>query len=167
MVWVGEACRIDVDASTQAIIDPRIIETGDPAEIAAACLSGVDPRIADRVRPGAILLADGAFGDGPDPQNAALALLAVGIVIVIARQPAPTFVDAAHHLGLPVLTIAPLPPWHDGDHVRVDLLQGQIRRRGDAAVPVVPPPGQVLAMMRHAMMWRQTRQMIEEEGDDG
>jgi 3-isopropylmalate dehydratase small subunit len=167
MVVVGELCRIDADVSTSAIINPSITLAGDPAEIAAACLAGVDPRIAERLRPGMILLVDGVLGVGTDASDAALALLAGGIVVVIARRPVPAFVDAAQHLGLPVVAVDPVPPWHDGDLLRIDLRRGQLRRRGDSTFDVTPTPDQVLVVMRQAMMWQQTRRSLEEEGDDG
>ncbi|MEP7188521.1 MAG: 3-isopropylmalate dehydratase small subunit [Roseiflexaceae bacterium] len=169
MILYGTTYRVGDDITSAAIIAPEYHADADPAWLAAHCLAGVDPAIAEQAREGDLLLAGNNFGAGPDAEIAVLALQAVGFAAIICTAADAGFVAAAEAYGLPVLSspaaVAAISP---GSVLRLDLAGGRITDRTTGAVYSVPPCAPTLVDMvrRTQLLWRM-RRVVEEEGFDG
>jgi 3-isopropylmalate/(R)-2-methylmalate dehydratase small subunit len=168
MVLYGTTYVVGDTIGTDAILAPDY-HTDDPADLAAQCLTRVDPHIAELVRPGDILLAGQNFGHGPHPEPAILALQAVSFSVVICASAAPDFVRVAQIYGLPVLICpAAIPTIAAGSVVRVDLATGQITDRTTGAIFTTPPCSTALLVaVRQTQLLNRMRQVVADEGFDG
>jgi 3-isopropylmalate/(R)-2-methylmalate dehydratase small subunit len=167
MVLYGTIRIIGDDISTAQIIAPEYRD--DPATLAAHCLVAVNAGLAAQVVEGDVLMAGQGFGAGDDPESAVLALQALGFAAIIVDSAAPSFVEAAHAYGLPVL-IAPhaVGALQAGSVARIDLLRGTITDRSSGIIyQVAPSPPAVVAAAQRAQLLFRMRRMVEEEGFDG
>jgi homoaconitate hydratase len=72
-------------------------------ELARAVFGSIDPAFASRVRPGDVLIAGARFGAGSSREQAVTALVAAGIVAVVAESLSPTFRRNAWNNGFPAI----------------------------------------------------------------
>jgi 3-isopropylmalate/(R)-2-methylmalate dehydratase small subunit len=169
MILYGTTHRVGDGITSAAIIAPEYQAEADPAWLAAHCLAGVDPSIAESAREGDVLLAGANFGAGPDAEIAVLALQAVGFASIICTAADADFVEAAEAYGLPVLicpaAVAAIAP---GGVVRLDLAGGRITDRATGASYLVPPCAPTLVdTVRRAQLLTRMRRVVEEEGFEG
>jgi 3-isopropylmalate/(R)-2-methylmalate dehydratase small subunit len=169
MILYGTAHYVGDSITTDAIIAPEWRDAGDPAILAAHCLAGADPAIAEGAREGDVLLAGHGFGAGPEPDTAALALQAAGFAAVVCATADPGFVAAAAIYGLPVLACpAAVVAIAAGTVVRLDLARGRIEDRASGAMYDAPPcPPELIDAARRAQLLTRMRRMVEEEGFEG
>ncbi len=169
MILYGATHRVGDGITTTAIIAPEYQADTDPAWLAAHCLAGVDPAIAEAAREGDLLLAGNDFGAGPDAEIAVLALQAVGFAAIISASADAGFMAAAEAYGLPVLiSPAAVAAITHGGVVRLDLAGGRITDRANGEIYPVPPCAPALVdMVRRAQMLTRMRRVVEEEGYDG
>lgn len=113
--------NIDTD-----VLAPGAYMKGSIAELAAHCLEAVDPHFASGVKPGDIMIAGEAFGIGSSREQAAQALVELGVAAIVAKSFARIFYRNALNLGLPVLFCPALADVAPGDHISVDLVQGLV-----------------------------------------
>ncbi len=129
-----------------------------PEEMAAVVMANYDPAFADRTRPGDILVGTRNFGTGSSREQAATALQARGIALVIAESLSQTYQRNAFNNGFVCLECPPLvrrleaelapaigagePTVIPGDELEVDFRRGVIRWRGEelAFPPLGPVP---------------------------
>lgn len=119
------------------------------SELARHCLEAVEPGFAGRARPGDMIVAGDNFGAGSSREQAAAALLELGIGAVLARSFARIFFRNALNLGLPVLVCPSAGAITDGTRLRVDPILGHATevasgRRHDCE----PLPAHLMAMVR-------------------
>jgi 3-isopropylmalate/(R)-2-methylmalate dehydratase small subunit len=169
MILYGTTHRVGDGIISAAIIAPEHHADADPAWLAAHCLAGVDPAIAEAAREGDVLLTGNDFGAGPDAEVAVLALQAAGFAAIICASADADFVSAAEAYGLPVLicpaAVAAIVP---GGVVRLDLAGGRITDRATGASYLVPPCAPALVdVVRRAQLLTRMRRVVEEEGYDG
>jgi 3-isopropylmalate/(R)-2-methylmalate dehydratase small subunit len=169
MVLYGTTYRVGDGITTDAIIAPEHRADADPAWLAALCLAGVDPAIAERAGEGDVLLAGADFGAGPDPEIAVLALQAAGFAAIVCASAAAGFVAAAEAYGLPALACpAAVSGIAPGGVARVDLASGRIADRATGQVYQAPPCAPALVdAVRRAQLLARMRRVVEEEGFDG
>lgn len=140
--WVF-ADNIDTD-----VLAPGAYMKGSLAELAAHCLEAVHPDFARDVRPGDIMIAGDAFGIGSSREQAAQALVELGVAAVVAKSFARIFYRNALNLGLPVLFCPSLEGVAEGDKVSVDLVQGLVinhTRQQQFSCEAIPP--QLMAIL--------------------
>ena len=169
MIIYGTTHRVGDGITTTAIIAPEHHADADPAWLAAHCLAGVDPAIAEAAREGDVLLAGNGFGAGLDAEIAVLALQALGLAAIVCASADAGFVAAAEAYGLPVLicptAVAAIIP---GGVVRLDLAGGRITDRATGAIYLAPPCAPTLVdAVRRAQLLARMRRVVEEEGYDG
>ncbi len=169
MILYGTTHRVGDGITTAAIIAPEHQADADPAWLAAHCLAGVDPAIAEAAREGDVLLAGASFGAGPEAEIAVLALQAAGFAAIVCAAADAGFVAAAEAYGLPVLicpaAVAIIAP---GGVVRLDLAGGRITDRANGEIYQAPPCAPTLVdMVRRAQLLARMRRVVEEEGYDG
>jgi 3-isopropylmalate/(R)-2-methylmalate dehydratase small subunit len=169
MVLYGTTHRVGDGITTSLIVAPEHQAEADPAWLAAHCLAGVDPAIAELAREGDVLLAGDDFGAGPDPEIAVLALQAAGFAAVVCASAAPGFDEPAEAYGLPVLVCpAALSAIAPGGVVRLDLASGRITDRATGQIYHSPPCAPALvAAVRRAQLLARMRRVVEEEGFEG
>jgi 3-isopropylmalate/(R)-2-methylmalate dehydratase small subunit len=169
MILYGTTHRVGTGITTAAIIAPEHQADSDPAWLAAHCLAGVDPAIAESARAGDVLLAGNDFGAGPDAEIAVLALQALGFAAIICATADASFVAAAEAYGLPVLICpAAVAAIMAGGVARLDLAGGRVTDRATGASYAVPPCAPALVdTVRRAQLLARMRQVVDEEGYDG
>ena len=176
MVLYGTTHRVGDGITTAAIVAPEHQADADPAWLAARCLAGVDPAIAERAVEGDVLLAGSDFGAGPEPEIAVLALQAAGFAAIVCASVDAGFVAAAEAYGLPVLVCpAAISEIVPGSVARLDLASGRIADRGiptkggaTGQVYRAPPcPPALVDAVRRAQLLTRMRRVVEEEGFDG
>lgn len=118
-------------------------------ELAKHCLEAVAPQFAANVERGDVLVAGTGFGMGSSREQAAQALLHLGIAAVLAKSIARIFYRNALNLGLPVLVFPEADRIRDGDRLRVDPASGRVRDLATGAeYRCEPIPGFLLDMVR-------------------
>jgi 3-isopropylmalate/(R)-2-methylmalate dehydratase small subunit len=169
MILYGTTYRVGDGITTDQIIAPEHQADADPAWLAAHCLAGVDPAIAELAREGDLLLAGTDFGAGLNAEIAVLALQAAGFAAIVCASAADGFVAEAEAYGLPVLicpvAVASVAP---STVLRLDLANGRITDRSTGQVYQAPPcPPALVDMVRRAQLLTRMRRVVEEEGFDG
>lgn len=97
------------------------------AELASHCLEAVAPHFAGSVQRGDLIVAGQGFGIGSSREQAAEALLYLGVGAVLATSPARIFYRNALNLGLPVLRFADAKQVRDGDRLELDFIHAKVR----------------------------------------
>lgn len=123
----GRAWRFGHDVSTD-LLAPGTYAL-DPLEARKLhTLESVDPRFAQEVEPGDVVVAGRNFGCGSSRETAPEGLLALGVGCVVAESFARLFLRNAVAIGLPVLSCpGVLDALEPGDVVAVDLAVGSVR----------------------------------------
>jgi len=100
--------------------------------IARHCLESLRPQFALEVRPGDVIVAGANFGIGSSREQAASALVHLGIAAVIAQSFGGLFYRNAFNVGLPLLVCRDAEAIGDGQRVQFDLHSGVVRCVTDA-----------------------------------
>jgi 3-isopropylmalate/(R)-2-methylmalate dehydratase small subunit len=95
-------------------------------EIATHCLEALDPNFAKNVQQGDVLVAGDNFGMGSSREQAAQALVQLGVTAVIAKSFAGLYFRNAVNLGLMVLECGQVDRIHSGERLVVDPEKGRI-----------------------------------------
>ena len=114
-VWTFGA-DIDTDAMAPGAYMKLSIEG-----IAPHCLESVRPEFAASVQPGAVIAAGPNFGIGSSREQAAAALVQLGVKAVIAPSFSGLFFRNAFNLGLLLLTTPDAEQLAEGEQVELDL----------------------------------------------
>ena len=119
--------------------------------LAAHCLETLRPGFAEAVRAGDILVAGGNFGAGSSREQAAEALLHLGVAAVVARSFAGIFYRNAINLGLPAVTSAALDARGvgivDGERGRLELDASRLVLADGRVVELDPVPEALRALL--------------------
>jgi 3-isopropylmalate/(R)-2-methylmalate dehydratase small subunit len=118
-------------------------------ELSRHCLEAIAPEFAASVQRGDILVAGTGFGMGSSREQAAQALLHLGVSAVLARSIARIFYRNALNLGLPVLVFPDAASIRAGERLRVDPAGGLVYNVSTGIeYRCEPIPGFLLAMLR-------------------
>jgi len=124
----GKVWKYGDNVDTDAIIPARYLNVSTPEELARHCMEGVDPRFAQRVMPGDIIVAGANFGCGSSREHAPLAIKGAGVSCIIAKTFARIFFRNAINIGLPVLECpAAVEGTEQGQALEVEPETGTIR----------------------------------------
>lgn len=122
----GRAWVFGDDLTTEALAPGRYMKFGID-EIAKHCLESIDPLFAAQVRPGDVVVGGRNFGAGSSREQAASALLHLGVAAVIAQSYAGLFYRNAFNLGLPLLVCSEAGDILTGDFLEVEFEAARIR----------------------------------------
>jgi 3-isopropylmalate/(R)-2-methylmalate dehydratase small subunit len=123
---------------------------GPMEEMARHCLEAIDPAFADRVRPGDVIVAGENFGMGSSREQAAQALVHLGVGAVVARSFAGIFYRNAFNNGLPVLVCAEAGRIEAGARIRLDPSAGVLELLDSGeGLACEPVPEHLMALVRH------------------
>jgi 3-isopropylmalate/(R)-2-methylmalate dehydratase small subunit len=118
-------------------------------ELSSHCLEAIVPGFAASVQRGDVLVAGAGFGMGSSREQAAQALLHLGVAAVLARSIARIFYRNALNLGLPVLVFPDAGRIRDGERLRVDPAGGLVHNVSTGIeYRCEPIPEFLLAMVR-------------------
>jgi 3-isopropylmalate dehydratase small subunit len=120
--WVfGDAVDTDV------IIPGQYLDNYSPEFLAKHVMEGIDPAFSSRVTKGDIIVAGKHFGIGSSREQAAIALKAAGVEIILAESFARIFFRNAVNLGmLPIVCPGCSRTFRSGDELRVEVGQGKV-----------------------------------------
>jgi len=124
--------RLPADVDTDALAPGRWMKYSAEV-IAQHCLESLRPQFALQVRAGDVIVAGANFGIGSSREQAASALVHLGIVAVIAPSFGGMFYRNAFNVGLPLLVCRDAEAVDDGEFVTFDLSEGIVRCVADAA----------------------------------
>ena len=133
-----------------------------PLDLAPHVFENALPGFAATLRPGDILLADDTFGIGSSREQAVSALLAAGVVGVLAPSFGRIFFRNAWNLGLLAIEYNKLP-LEEGELITIDLEAGLITGRLGQWTFNKPPP-EILAMIAAGGLLPWLRQQLEQNG---
>jgi 3-isopropylmalate/(R)-2-methylmalate dehydratase small subunit len=132
--------------------------------IAPHCLEAVRPEFARQVRPGDLIAAGPNFGIGSSREQAAGALVQLGLRAVIAPSFSGLFFRNAFNLGLLLLTCREAGQLREGEAVSLDLdgPQGLRVGRADGSwLACDPIPAFLLDMVEAGGLLNQLRKRLE------
>jgi 3-isopropylmalate/(R)-2-methylmalate dehydratase small subunit len=136
----GRAVVLGDDVNTDNILPGAYLNLTDPADLGEHLLETYPGDVAQRIRPGDILVAGENFGMGSSREQAQIAILARGVQAIVAASFARIFLRNCINVGLPVAESREASAAiADGDIVRIDLPAGTIARRANRfAIPPQP-----------------------------
>ncbi|CAM4128828.1 3-isopropylmalate dehydratase small subunit [Bordetella tumbae] len=139
--------RVGEDIDTDALAPGAYMKFGID-EIARHCLQRVRPDFASAVQRGDVLVAGPNFGIGSSREQAAAALVHLGVAAVIAPSFSGLFFRNAFNVGLLLLTCAQAEQLAEGEQVTLDLDQGIVCNEKGQALACEPVPDFLLDMVR-------------------
>ncbi|ANN65109.1 3-isopropylmalate dehydratase [Bordetella bronchialis] len=110
-------------------------------EIARHCLERVRPEFAASVQPGDVIVAGPNFGIGSSREQAASALVALGLRAVIAPSFSGLYFRNAFNVGLLLLTCRDAEAIQEGEAIAIDLDACRIVRADGSVLSCEPIPG--------------------------
>ena len=113
--------NIDTD-----ILAPGAYMKASLSELSSHCLEAVNINFATQVKEGDVVVAGEAFGIGSSREQAAQALVELGVFAVIAKSFARIFYRNALNLGLPVLCCPDAEKINEEDQLIIDPIAGII-----------------------------------------
>lgn len=119
--------RVGADVDTDALAPGAWMKHGVDV-IAQHCLESLRPEFAPSVQRGDVLVAGPNFGIGSSREQAAAALVHLGVAAVIAPSFAGLFFRNAFNLGLLLLTCPQAEALIEGERIAFDARGGRIRR---------------------------------------
>lgn len=128
--------------------------------IAPHCLEAVRPEFASRVQPGDVVVAGVNFGIGSSREQAAGALVHLGVRAVIAPSYSGLYFRNAFNLGLLLLTCARAGELAEGEVVTLDLQALTVTSAQGACLPCEPIPDFLLDMVAAGGLLNQLRQRM-------
>ena len=120
----GKVWKFRDSIDTDVIIAGRYLRTFSLDDLASHVMEAEDPKFAEKVQKGDIIVAGWNFGCGSSREQAPVALKHAGVSAIIAKSFARIFYRNAINVGLPVITAD--VEAENGDLMSVDLEKGII-----------------------------------------
>ncbi|OZI25819.1 3-isopropylmalate dehydratase [Bordetella genomosp. 9] len=141
------AWRLGADVDTDQLAPGAYMKFGID-EIARHCLERVRPDFAAAVRPGDAIVAGPNFGIGSSREQAASALVALGLRAVIAPSFSGLYFRNAYNVGLLLLTCPDAESIQEGEAITIDLDACRVVRADGTALACEPIPDFLRDMVR-------------------
>jgi 3-isopropylmalate/(R)-2-methylmalate dehydratase small subunit len=147
----GKVWKYGDNINTDLIIPGKYkFKTVDLNELAKHAMEGIDPKFAENVKKGDVIVAGKNFGCGSSREQAPLALKYAGVGAVIAKSFARIFYRNSINVGLPIFESQEIYyATENGDMVEIDLESGLAlnltKKRSFATKPL---PGFLLKIMQ-------------------
>ncbi len=139
--YSGNVLKLGDDINTDVIYPGKYIMIYEPEEMKKYLFEGLGGGYAGRVRPGDIIVAGENFGCGSSREQAACAIKAAGVPVVIAKSFARIFFRNAINYGLLALTCpGAAEAAEDGGRISIDAKAGQIALAGGGSFSFPPLP---------------------------
>ncbi len=128
--------------------------------IAPHCLEGVRPEFAAQVQRGDVIAAGPNFGIGSSREQAAGALVQLGVRAVIAPSFSGLYFRNAFNLGLLLLTCPQAESLADGERISLDLARLELHTASGHRLACDPIPDFLLDMVAAGGLMNQLRQRL-------
>lgn len=148
--------KLGADIDTDALA-PGIYMKLSIDGIAQHCLETVRPEFAAAVRPGDVIAAGANFGIGSSREQAAAALVRLGVRAVIAPSFSGLFFRNGFNLGLLLLTTPDADKLHEAETVELDLQSLTLTSAAGELLPCEPIPQFLLDMVAAGGLMNQLR----------
>ena len=127
-VMKGKAWKFGNNIDTDQIYPGIYVELTEMEDTKKHALSGsAEPKFADEVQPGDIVVAGTNFGCGSSREHAAMTLKGAGVGAVLAESFGRIFFRNAINLGLPVIVCPGISKCaQKGDEIRIDIETGEV-----------------------------------------
>jgi methanogen homoaconitase small subunit len=122
---VGKVWKFRDSIDTDVIIAGRYLRTFSLDDLASHVMEAEDPKFAEEVNEGDVIVAGWNFGCGSSREQAPVALKHAGVSAIIAKSFARIFYRNAINIGLPVITAD--VEAEKGEIMSVDLEKGIIK----------------------------------------
>lgn len=152
--------RLGADIDTDQLAPGAYMKLGIEG-IAPHCLEAVRPEFAAAVQPGDVIAAGPSFGIGSSREQAAAALVKLGVRAVIAPSFSGLFFRNAFNLGLLLLTCREAEQLAEGERITLDLQQLQVHAADGRALACEPIPGFLIDMVQAGGLVNQLRQRMQ------
>jgi 3-isopropylmalate/(R)-2-methylmalate dehydratase small subunit len=152
--------RLPADVDTDQLAPGHAMKFGIE-HIARHCLESVRPEFAAQVRPGDVIVAGANFGIGSSREQAASALVHLGVAAVVAPSFSGLYFRNAFNVGLLLLTCARADRIDDGETLALDARAGRIVRAGGEVLSTDPIPGFLLDIVEAGGLLPQLKKRLE------
>jgi 3-isopropylmalate/(R)-2-methylmalate dehydratase small subunit len=132
-------------------------------DIAKHCLEGVRPEFAAEVSSGDVLVAGPNFGIGSSREQAADALVKLGVKAVIAPSYSGLYFRNAFNLGLLLLTCKDAELLQEAEHISLDLNQWAVVRSNGQRLACDPIPDFLVAMVEAGGLLPQLKLRLQQQ----
>lgn len=153
------------DVDTDALAPGAYMQHGIDI-IAAHCLENIDPSFASAVRPGDVIVAGKNFGIGSSREQAAAALVHLGVRAVIAESYGGLFFRNAYNLGLTLLTCPANASLHKTATLAIVIPGISITLPNGETIACEPVPDFLLQMAQAGGLIPSLRQRMANAPDD-
>jgi 3-isopropylmalate/(R)-2-methylmalate dehydratase small subunit len=151
--------HVGADVDTDALAPGAYMQHGVDV-IAQHCLENLLPEFAREVRPGDVIVAGPNFGIGSSREQAASALVHLGLAAVIAPSYGGLFFRNAFNLGLLLLTCPDSGLLGDAQRLQIERPGLTLLLPSGRRLPCEPVPGFLLDMVRAGGLLPQLRQRL-------
>jgi 3-isopropylmalate/(R)-2-methylmalate dehydratase small subunit len=154
--------KIGADIDTDQLAPGAYMKLGI-LDIAKHCLEGVRPEFAAQVQAGDVLVAGPNFGIGSSREQAADALVKLGVKAVIAPSYGGLYFRNAFNLGLLLLTCKDAALIEEGEQVALDISQSAVVRANGQRLTCDLIPDFLLAMVQAGGLLPQLKLRLQQE----
>ena len=154
--------KVGADVDTDQLAPGAYMKLGIQ-DIAKHCLEGVRPEFASEVRPGDVLAAGPNFGIGSSREQAADALVKLGVKAVIAPSYSGLYFRNAFNLGLLLLTCKDAELLQEAEKISLDLEQWTVVRSNGQRLACDPIPDFLVAMVEAGGLLPQLKLRLQQQ----
>ncbi len=154
--------KVGADVDTDQLAPGAYMKLGIH-DIAKHCLEGVRPEFAAEVRPGDVLAAGPNFGIGSSREQAADALVKLGVKAVIAPSYSGLYFRNAFNLGLLLLTCKDAEFLQEAEQISLDLAQWAVVRSNGQRLACDPIPDFLVAMVEAGGLLPQLKLRLQQQ----
>jgi 3-isopropylmalate/(R)-2-methylmalate dehydratase small subunit len=154
--------KVGADVDTDQLAPGAYMKLGIH-DIAKHCLEGVRPEFAAEVRPGDVLAAGPNFGIGSSREQAADALVKLGVKAVIAPSYSGLYFRNAFNLGLLLLTGKDAELLQEAEQISLDLEQWAVVRSNGQRLACDPIPDFLVAMVEAGGLLPQLKLRLQQQ----
>jgi len=154
--------KVGADVDTDQLAPGAYMKLGIH-DIAKHCLEGVRPEFAAEVSLGDVLAAGPNFGIGSSREQAADALVKLGVKAVIAPSYSGLYFRNAFNLGLLLLTCKDAELLQEAEHISLDLNQWAVVRSNGQRLACDPIPDFLVAMVEAGGLLPQLKLRLQQQ----
>jgi len=162
MSQMHKVWRVGADVDTDQLAPGAYMKLGIH-DIAKHCLEGVRPEFAGQVKAGDVLAAGPNFGIGSSREQAADALVKLGVRAVIAPSYGGLYFRNAFNLGLLLLTCKEAESLEEGEQISLDLNQWAVVRANGQRLDCDPIPDFLVAMVEAGGLLPQLKLRLQQQ----
>ena len=154
--------KVGADVDTDQLAPGAYMKLGI-LDIAKHCLEGVRPEFAAQVKAGDVLAAGPNFGIGSSREQAADALVKLGVKAVVAPSYGGLYFRNAFNLGLLLLTCKDAQALEEGEKISLDLSTWTVVRANGQRLACDPIPDFLVAMVEAGGLLPQLKLRLQQQ----